>query len=247
MRQVQHPPLPLTTTDTKGYDTMTTQQTATTDTTTTEAGTTASSTDTTTGGGAAAGATDQTGTDATQATDEWANFDADRAKQTIQNQRRAEAELKRVVAEQKAKLDEIERGQLSEQERLKADKDAAEAALTTAREQVAAAKFEAAAVAAGIPADRLTAARAVAGDVVTSDDAGNVTIDTAAFDRLKAEHSYLFGSQAAPQPQVSFGAAASQGPGGTQGHGLTPEQVAMANKANIPLEEFAKYAQRTKR
>jgi hypothetical protein len=82
---------------------------------------------------------------------------------------------------------------------------------------------------------------------VTSDDAGNVSVDTAVFDRLKVEHEYLFGSQAAPQPQVSFGAAASQGPGGNQGHGLTAEQVAMANRLGQSLDDFAKYSQRTKR
>lgn len=228
---------------------MSTQQTATTaDTTTTDAGTSTTSTDTTTGGGAAATATDQTGTDATQTTPPWGDdFDPQRAWQTVQNQRRVESEQKRVIAEQQAKLDEIERAKLTEAERVKDDLDKAKAEAAKAKQDVLDARFESAAIAAGIPPERIAAARAVAGEFTTSDDSGTVSVDTAVFDRLKAEHDYLFGQQAAPQTQVSFGAAASQGPGGNQGAGLTSEQVAMANRSGIDPADFAKYAQRTKR
>ncbi len=192
-------------------------------------------------------ATDPTGTEAvTPPADDPATWDPERAKRTIENQRRVEAEQKRVIAEQKAKLDTIEREKLTEAERVAADLATATAARDAARKEVADARFEAAAVAAGIPADRLTAARAVAGEVVTTDASGNVSVDTTVFDRLKAEHAYLFGSQAAPQPNVSFGAAASQGPGGQQG-ALSPDEVAMAQRAGMTNDEWAKYAQRTKR
>lgn len=210
-------------------------------------GTPPASEGTATGGGAAAPATDATGTEATPPDDDPATWDPERAKRTIENQRRAEAELKRANAEMKAKLDGIEREKLTEAERVAADLAASQATLAAARKEVESAKFEAAALAAGIPAERLTAARAVAGEVVTSDDAGNVSVDTAVFDRLKVEHEYLFGQAAPPTPQVSFGAAASQGPGGNQGHGLTAEQVAMANRQGMSLDDFAKYSQRTKR
>lgn len=228
---------------------MSTKQTpaAPTDTTTPAVGTTPPSTVPPAEGGDGGSATEPPGTEATPPADEWANFDADRAKQTIQNQRRAEAELKRANAEMKAKLDEIERAKLSDAERTAADLEKSNAELAAARGQVFSAKFDAAAIAAGVAPNALAAARAVAGDVSSTDDSGIVSVDTAVFDRLKAEHGYLFGSQAAPQPHVSFGAAASQGPGGTQGHGLTADQVAMANRARIPLDEFAKYSQRTKR
>lgn len=217
-----------------------TTDTTTTDKTTTDAGTSTTSTDTTASGGDGSGATDQTGTDATKTgTDEWANFDAERAKNTILNQRRVESELKQQLAEAKAKEDERLRAEMTEQEKLKADKEAAELAAQKARDDANAARFDAAAIHAGIPLERLAAARAVAGEVVSTDASGNMTIDTTVFDRLKAEHGYLFGQQAAPPP-VSFGAAASQGQGG-QGVGLTPDQIAMAQRGGMTPEEFAKY------
>lgn len=224
---------------------MTTQQT-TTDTNTTDAGTTAASTDTTTGGGATAEATETTGTDATQSTDEWANFDAERAKQTITHQRKAEADLKRANAELKAKVEEFEREKLTESERAAADLEAAKTAAAAAKQEVLDARFEAAAIAAGIPAERLAAARAVAGEFATTDESGTMSIDTTVFDRLKADHEYLFGQTAAQQANVSFGAAASQGQSGKQG-GLSADEVAMAQRAGMTPDQWAKYAQRTKR
>lgn len=231
---------------------MTTQQTTTsTETTTPAAGTDQSTETTTTEGGGGGGATETQGTDATQPTaaaDEWANFDAERAKQTILNQRKAEAELKRANAALEAKNKEYEREKLTEQERIVADLEAAKAEAETARKAVADMReqraFDAAALAAGIPPNALTAARAVAGKVASSDESGNVTIDTAVFDRLKAEHGYLFGQQAAPPPPVSFGAASGQGSGG-KGDALTPDEIAMAQRAGMSTEDWAKYRQRT--
>ena len=216
------------------------------DTNTPPAGTPPVPTDTPTGGGAGGSATETPATDGTPPADDPATWDPERAKRTIENQRRVEAEQKRVIAEQRAKLDEIEREKLTEAERVAADLEAAKSAAATAREEAAAARFEAAAIHAGIPPERLAAARAVAGDVATADESGTLTIDATVFGRLKAEHAYLFGQQAAPSPVVSFGAAASQGQGG-QGVGLTPDQTAMAHRLGIPLDEFAKYSQRTKR
>lgn len=195
---------------------------------------------TTTGGGdGTTGATEQVGTEA----DEWANFDAARAKQTITHQRKVEADLKRELAEQRKKVEEFERAQMTEAERVKADLEAAqrerdEAVKATAalRQQQA---FDTAAVAAGILPNALTAARTIAAEVATSDEAGNMTVDDALFDRLKAEHGYLFTAKQAAPPQVTFGAAASQGPGGNTTT-LTPEQVAFAQKAGIEPEDFAK-------
>lgn len=228
---------------------MTTQQTdtAANDTTTADTGTTAASADTATGGGAAGSATDSTGTDA--AGDEWKDFDAERAKQTILNQRRVEADLKRQLAENAdivAKAAETERAKLSEQERLAADLEAAKKDAEAAKREALDARFESAAIAAGIPADRLKAARAVAGEVATTDESGIVSIDTTVFDRLRETDEYLFGQQAAPQTSVSFGAAASQGQGGQQS-GLSADEVAMAQRAGMSTEEWAKYAQRTRR
>ncbi len=228
-----------------------TAATTTTDTTATDAGTNTASTDTTTGGGAAATATDATGTEATPPADDPAAWDPERAKRTIENQRRAESDLKRANAEMKAKLDEIERGKLSEQEKLAADLEAANKRADEAAKAVndmrQSQAFDTAAIAAGIPPNALKAARAVAGDVATTDESGIVSIDDTVFDRLKAEHGYLFGQAAPPTTQVSFGSAASQGPGGKQGVTLTPDQIAMANKAGVSLEDFAKHAARTKR
>lgn len=215
------------------------------------AGTTPPVTDTTAAGGdGTPGATDQKGTEApasTEADAGWqGEFDAPRAKRTIEHLRSRETELEKRAREAEAKIAEHEREKLSEAERIAADLKAAQEAAAAAREQVAVARFEAAAVSAGIPADRITAARAVAGDVAVSDDAGNVTIDTAVFDRLKAEHGYLFAQQAAPPANVSFGAASSQAAGGS-GPQLTPDQIEMAQRAGMSLDDYAKYAQRTQR
>lgn len=213
-----------------------------TDTKTPELGTT---TDTTTDGGdlsTARDAKDNGGTEATpSASDTWENFDAERAKRTIENQRRVEAELKKSNAEMRAKLDEIERSRLSEEEHAAIDLEKVKTDILAAREELANARFEAAAVAAGIPSDRLTAARAVAGDVIVSDESGNVSIDTSVFDKLKEQHGYLFTATAEPATGVSFGAASSQGFDG-QGTGLTPEQIEMAQRAGMSIEDFAKYA-----
>lgn len=215
-------------------------------------GTTPPVTDTTAAGGdGTTGATDQNGTEAPAGTDAAADgwqgeFDAPRAKRTIEHLRSREAELEKRAREAEAKIAEHEREKLSEADRIAADLKAAQEAAAAAREQVALARFEAAAVVAGIPADRITAARAVAGDVVTSDEAGNVSIDTAVFDRLKAEHGYLFAQQAAPPANVSFGAASSQAAGGS-GPQLTPDQIEMAQRAGMSLDDYAKYAQRTQR
>lgn len=227
---------------------MTTQQapqSGTTDTNPSAAGTTPPTNDQpTTGGDAPPAATDTTGTDAPPAWD--GEFDPERAKRTIENQRRAESELKRKLAEQQAKLDEIEREKMTEAEKAKADADRFKAEAEAARAEAFNARFEAAAVAAGIPPERIAAARAVAGEVATTDDSGNMSVDTSVFDRLKAEHGYLFGQQAAPQPHVSFGAAASQGQGGT-GAGLTAEQLAAATRLKMTPDEYVKYAARTPR
>lgn len=214
---------------------MSTQQT--TDTTTTDAGTTTTSTDTTTGGGAAATATEPTGTEAKPP---WGDdFDPARAWQTIQNQRRIETELK-------AKVSEYEREKLTEQEKAEADLAAAKTAAEAAKQEVLDARFEAAAIGAGIPPERIAAARAVAGEFTTTDATGIVSVDTSVFDRLKADHEYLFGQAAPPTTQVSFGAAVSQGQGGQQGT-LSADEVAMAQRAGMTPDEWAKYAQRTKR
>lgn len=194
-------------------------------------------------GGVGAPATDPPAKDGTPP---WGDdFDPARAWQTVQNQRASEAKLKQELSAERAKTEAFEREKLTESERIAADLAAAKADIATAREQAAAARFDAEAIAAGIPADRLTAARAVAGDVVTTDESGTMSIDTTAFDRLKAEHAYLFGSQAAPPATVSFGAAASQGQGGQSG--LSADEVAMAKRAGMSAEDWAKYAQRTKR
>jgi len=200
----------------------------------------------TTGGDTPPAATEPPGTEATPPADEWANFDADRAKRTIENQRRAEAELKRSNAEMKAKLDEIEREKLTEAERVKDDLDKAKAEAAKARQEVLDARFEAAAIGAGIPPERIAAARAVAGEFTTTDATGIVSVDTTVFDRLKADHEYLFGQAAPPTTQLSFGAAVSQGQGGQQGT-LSADEVAMAQRAGMTPDEWAKYAQRTKR
>lgn len=202
-------------------------------------------TDTTTGGGdlsTAHDAKDSGGTEATApASDTWENFDADRAKRTIENQRKVEAELKRQNAEMRAKLDEVERSRLSDEERAAIDLEKVKTDILAAREELANARFEAAAVAAGIPSDRMIAARAVAADVIVSDESGNVSIDTSVFDKLKERHGYLFTASAEPATNVSFGAASGQGFDG-QGTGLTPEQIEMAQRAGMSIEDFAKYA-----
>lgn len=187
-----------------------------------------------------------TGTEAKPS--EWdGEFDADRAKRTIENLRRIEAEHKRKLAEQQAIIDAAEREKLTEAEKAAADLKKLQDEAAAARKAADDAKFEAAAIAAGIPADRMAAARAVASEFAATDDAGRMTIDAEGFDRLRAEHEYLFaGKQAAPQPQVSFGAAVSQGqPSGTPS--LTAEQLAAANRLGMSADEYAKYAKRTTR
>ncbi len=212
-----------------------------------ETGTTTTPTEAAAEGGAGTPtATEQTGTEATG--DEWANFDAERAKQTILNQRAAEAELKSKLAAERKKVEEYEREKLSEDERLKADLEAARAELEKTRkdaaEQAARLAFDNAALAEGINPKAIEAARVVANKVAESDESGSMIVDGKLFDKLKSEHDYLFTQQQAAPPRVTFGAATGQGSGGQAN--LTPEQVAFAQKAGLSLEDFAKYANRDK-
>ena len=187
------------------------------------------------GGDTTPAATDTTGTEA----DEWADFNAERAKQTILNQRRAEADLKSKLAAERAKVEDFERAQMTEAERVKADLEKAQRerddALKQAAEITQRQAFDTAALAAGVNPKALAAARALAGEVATTDESGS----------MKLEHGYLFTTQQAAPPVVTFGAAAGQGSGG-QPTSLTPEQVAFAQKAGIAPEDFAKFASRTR-
>lgn len=189
-------------------------------------------------------ATDQTGTEAPK--DEWENFDAERAKRTIENLRRIEAEQKKQLAERQAKLDEIEREKMSEAERAAADlkrlQDEAAEALRTADN----ARIDAALTRAGIPESAMIAARAVIAEVAESDEAGRLTISDTVIEQLRTDHGYLFGLQAEPRPDISFGAA-SQGQSGTNKPELTADQIAFAQRAGVDPAEFAKYASRTVR
>jgi hypothetical protein len=196
-------------------------------------------------------ATEPPGTEAAPpAADEWANFDAERAKQTILNQRKAEAEAKAKLAEANARIAEFERAQLSDAEKLQADLEAAQRerdeALQAAAELTQRQAFDAAAVAAGVLPNALAAARAIAAEVAATDESGTMKVDGTLFDSLKADHGYLFTPQQAAPPRVTFGAASSQGHGG-QTAALTPEQVAMAHRAGIAPEDFAKAAGRITR
>ena len=197
------------------------------------------------GGDTTPAATDTTGTEA----DEWADFNAERAKQTILNQRRAEADLKSKLAAERAKVEDFERAQMTEAERVKADLEKAQRerddALKQAAEITQRQAFDTAALAAGVNPKALAAARALAGGVATTDESGSMKLDGTTFDALKAEHGYLFTTQQAAPPVVTFGAAAGQGSGG-QPTSLTPEQVAFAQKAGIAPEDFAKFASRTR-
>lgn len=208
-----------------------------------------SDTPSTEGGDTTTAATEPTGTEAaaTPPADEWENFDAERAKQTILNQRKAEAKLKAELAAERAKVGDFERAQMSELEKVQADLEAARAEAADARKSAAdlaaSQAFDAAARDAGINPKALAAARTIAADVATTDESGNMIVDETLFASMKAEHEYLFTPQQAAPPRVTFGAALSQGHGGTP-TSLTPEQVAFAQRAGVPVEDFAKHAAR---
>lgn len=195
--------------------------------------------------------TETPGTEAPQpTTPEWGdNFDPARAWQTIQNQRNAEAKLKTDLAAERAKVADFERERMTEAEKMKTDLDAANARLAEverkAAEDAARQAFDATATAAGVLPNALTAAHAIAAKVASSDESGSMILDEALFASLKADHGYLFATetpQAAP-PRIGFGAASSQGLGGSP-TSLTPQQVAMAQKAGIDPEDFAKHSAR---
>lgn len=210
-------------------------------------------------------ATDPPGTEATPPTpvDEWADFDAERAKQTILDQRRTEADLRArltalgksdseeslaaELAAERKKVKDFERAQLSEAERVRADLEAAvrerDEARRDAAELTQRQAFDTAATAAGILPNALAAARVIAADVASSDESGTMIVDDTLFASLKADHGYLFTAGQARPPLVTFGAASSQGHGGTPTT-LTPQQVAMAHRAGINPEDFANAAAR---
>lgn len=200
------------------------------------------------GGDTTPPATDQTGTDATPP---WGDgFDPARAWETIQKQRKAEDDLKAKLAAERKKVEDFERAQMTEAERVKADLEQAQRerdeAVKNAADIAQRQAFDTAAIAAGVNPKALNAARVIAADVATSDESGNMTINESLFDAIKAEHGYLFTAQQARPPQVTFGAATGQGQGGHT-TSLTPEQVAFAQKAGIPVEDFAQAAGRIKR
>lgn len=199
------------------------------------------------GGDSSPSATDQTGREAPK--DEWENFDAERAKNTILKQRESEALLKKQLAEERAKLEEYEREKMTDTEKLQADLAAAQKtaseALKHAEELSIRNQFDTGALRAGINPKALTAARALLPKVASSDESGKMIIDEAVFEKLKTEHDYLFSSQgtASKRTDSVLKNATDTGVGNVSPQ-LTNEQIAFAKRAGMTPEQFVKYSNR---
>jgi len=185
------------------------------------------------------------GSTGTEASNEWETFDAERARRTIENQRRSEAELKKRLAAAEATIAEHTRSQMSKEEQLQNDleqaRQAADEARKVAAEATLKASFDAHAISAGVNPQALRAAQVIASEVAESDESGMMRIDEELFSSLRTSHGYLFTQPEAPRTVLpNIGAAISQGHT-ADATKLTPEQVAMAQRAGITPDEFAKY------
>ena len=174
--------------------------------------------------------------------------DPERAARLIANLREDKRKAQEKADEQAAKLAAIEREKMSESEQQAADlKDAQERADTLQRQldelkrEVA---FKDAAVEAGIRPKAVKLALAAA--TIETDENGQPVNLAEAIEALRGEHEYLFapepgdaGGQQPPATREPFvNPGAGQQPATGAEAQLTPEQLAMARRANMDPAKF---------
>lgn len=209
----------------------------------------------TTSGDGGAGAAGDTGTDGTQSTDtdddDPATWDKDRAKRTIERQRKSESEALALARANQAKadaFDKLEREKLSKEEQLTGDLAKRDETIDKLTQRIQSLTIDTKLTGSGIPDKRLKAARAIL--EVEYDDAGEPTNLDDAIAALKEEHGYLFdgdqGDDGGDPPPKKREGSANAGRGSRKGDSsdvvLDAGQIDLARRAGMTNDEYIKYS-----